>query len=515
VDDSISPTSVDICFISKCACHIELKRMLLLVAALFSTIGAGTLQVKDVFGRDVTARGVTLVEWGGQIANPAIYLSVSYPKNISYPADIYVHGDSPLIQFDKAERDDRYGVGRRIRLKDGVDSNTFRVSIFPSHGKPPQQTNLNIQLFDSARKEIARLSIPVAIRDLSRPAAGPRYPILVDFSQDRTGFLKSREVRRVIRQAADDWSYFLDDFGEDTTPAGEEVSQMWMPDGYKTDYRIRNRQAYRGYLLYFTGIDSQEWRSGGAPSPYGQFQTVDGQPTDLRRSGTVNVETTGNYNRMGWFLTRGDDDWWVSGNLRVEPNDLYTTMLHEIGHAIGFHPDYTRFGRAKRDGALSSPELLAYIGHPIKIDVTDHFPGLVDPVSGYGAFGNEYEGTAKTRRWLITKANLLGLQAIGYRIRHTAAFDSLQLKKDSIRWQWKQGEPPKAQIETSGGIPEYCFKVSKGELPPGTSIDSYSGRITGTPSTAGHYSATVTVEDNDPAKPIKQTDIEIDVAFHT
>lgn len=327
----------------------------------------------------------------------------------------------------------------------------------------------------------------------------------MDFSQDRTSFFKSADVRRVIRQAADDWSYFLDDLGEDTVPAGAETSQMWMPDGFKKDYKIKNAKPYRGYLMYLAGIDFPEWRSGGAPSPYGEFQTVNGKPTELRRSGTVNVETAGNYNRMGWFLTRGDDDWWVSGNQRIEPSDLYTTMLHEMGHALAFHPDYPRFGAAKRNGFLSSPALLAYIRHPLRIDVTDHFPDLIDPVSGYGGFGNEYGGTAKTRRWLITKANLLCLQSIGYKIRHTAAFDSLRVSAKSVRWIW----PPKSGIAVSGGIPDYCFQIVGGEKPPGTWLDSYTGRLNGAPVEAGRYSFKVSVRDNDPTQPAIETTVDL------
>lgn len=480
-----------------------------LIATCFPLLVPQT-RLLDAFDRDITKRGVTLVEWGGPIANPAIGLSLTLPAATAYPCDVFVHGDNPLIQFDKARPDDRYGVGRRIHLDSAAGSTRFHVSIFPSHGKPPSHANLYVQVFDSTRKERERLSVPVSVVDLTRPTSVPRYPILLDFSQDRTGFFKSADARRVVREAADDWSYFLDDLGESVTPAGAEVSQEWRPDGFVHDYKVRNRRSYRGYLMYMAGIDFDQWRSGGAPSPYGSLQSVRGRAIPLRRSGTVNVETAGNYNRMGWFFTRGDDDWWVSGNQRIEPSDLYTTMLHEMGHALGFHPDYPVFGAAKKGAGLSSPALLAYVGHAVKIDPTDHFAGLVDPVSGYGAFGNEYEGWMKSRRWLITKANLLCLQAIGYKIRHTAAFDPLSVPAN-LKWHWFAGRPESQKIPASGGVPTYDFEPAPGALPPGFAIDSFTGVVSGLPTTAGTYRLHVQVRDNDPTTPARPVDVEVDV----
>ena len=486
----------------------DASQMVLALIALLQP--ALPIRILDAFGRDVTKRGVTLVEWGGPIANPAIQLSLSLPPGLPTPCDVYVHGDNQLIQFDKAGRDDRYGVGRRIHLDSSSGSTAFHVSIFPSHGKPPAGANLLFQIFDSSRTERARLSVPVSIVDLTRPSDMPRYPILLDFSEDKTGFFQSADARRVVQEAADDWSYFLDDLGESPTPAGTETSQQWRQGGYIQDYKVQNAKPYRGYLMYMAGIDVPEWRSGGAPSPYGGFQSVGGRPLGLRRSGTVEVETAGNYNRMGWVFTRSDDDWWVSGNQRIEPSDLYTTMLHEMGHALGFHPDYPVFGAAKRSGELSSPALLAYVGHPARIDPTDHFPGLIDPVSGYGGFGNEYEGWMKTRRWLITKASLLCLQAIGYKIRHTAAFDALTVSS-GYALRWTVGRSVSQRISVSGGIPTYDFEVVDGALPPGVSLDSFTGVFSGMPASAGEFRVQVRVRDNDPTTQPRIVDLKVEV----
>ena len=50
-----------------------------------------------------------------------------------------------------------------------------------------------------------------------------------------------------------------------------------------------------------------------------------------------------------------------------------------------------------------------------------------------------------------------------------------------------------ATVQASGGSPPYSWSASS--LPPGLSIDPASGQITGTPTTAGNYTPTITVTD--------------------
>ena len=53
-----------------------------------------------------------------------------------------------------------------------------------------------------------------------------------------------------------------------------------------------------------------------------------------------------------------------------------------------------------------------------------------------------------------------------------------------------------ATLTASGGTAPYQFSISRGTLPPGLSLDSSSGSITGTPSAAGHYAFLVKVTDS-------------------
>ncbi|MGE3854997.1 MAG: Ig domain-containing protein, partial [Planctomycetota bacterium] len=47
----------------------------------------------------------------------------------------------------------------------------------------------------------------------------------------------------------------------------------------------------------------------------------------------------------------------------------------------------------------------------------------------------------------------------------------------------------------AGGAPAYTWAVSAGSLPPGVSLGSGTGQLTGTPSTAGNYAFTIRVTD--------------------
>jgi hypothetical protein len=55
-----------------------------------------------------------------------------------------------------------------------------------------------------------------------------------------------------------------------------------------------------------------------------------------------------------------------------------------------------------------------------------------------------------------------------------------------------------AQIEASGGVPPYSLRLTIGSLPPGLTVQSNSGVISGSPSAPGNFTFTVAVVDSSP-----------------
>src|SRR5690606_8567927 len=61
----------------------------------------------------------------------------------------------------------------------------------------------------------------------------------------------------------------------------------------------------------------------------------------------------------------------------------------------------------------------------------------------------------------------------------------------------KAGVEYSATVRAAGGTPPYTWQIRDGELPPGVSLDSQTGGITGIPTVAGRYTVTVEAKDMD------------------
>ncbi len=57
--------------------------------------------------------------------------------------------------------------------------------------------------------------------------------------------------------------------------------------------------------------------------------------------------------------------------------------------------------------------------------------------------------------------------------------------------------PYNATLAVSGGVPPYTWRVTRGSLPPGLTLNAGSGAISGTPTTSGAFSFTVQVSDSE------------------
>src|SRR5580704_17077238 len=57
--------------------------------------------VVDGFCRDVTTRGITLVDWDGHLANPAVAITVAPPSGATLPITLSVSADEPRVYWDR------------------------------------------------------------------------------------------------------------------------------------------------------------------------------------------------------------------------------------------------------------------------------------------------------------------------------------------------------------------------------------------------------------------------------
>jgi len=487
-------------------------------AALFYAWPSGTpakdsaapLVVEDVFGRRLNRHGLLLVDWDGYMANPAIKFFLIPPRDAALPARAVLTAEEPRLYFNLPSTTGPRGPRKELVFKTAAKVAVY-ISIFPDRDGRDEGHILRIE-FKDAKGDSNTVRLPVHVIDLDRERPVV-FPITVDYSQDKTGFFRDPEKRKVVEQAASDWAGFIDDMGVRPVAVGAEKTHIWPPEGFKDGRQVTNAKGYSGYLLYAYGIRTGEVRSGGEPSADGGFQSSRGHALPIRRSGGLEVEVRGNYNRKGWLVRLDDRDWWKATNLGDVPNDLYSIVHHEIGHALFFNPANTLFARAKSKGRLRSAALRAYLGTDPKINPADHFDGMVDPASRRGVFGYEYHGDMPLGRWLITKTDLLCAQALGYKLRRTSALVPLNLLTRSLS-AGKVGERYSEDLRAKGGIPLYNWQVTAGSLPAGLLLNAFTGEIGGIPTKEGSFDFTVRVRDYDERRRGLRRQFKIEVVAH-
>ncbi len=467
-----------------------LSSVLVVVHALCFVATAQT-GVQDIFGRSLNQRGITLVDWEGYLANPLIKFYVLPPTKAVLPGSATLTVTGARLYFDSPSNVSASGPGKTISLASATVGVAVRLSVFPDHDSLDEDYTLTI-VFTGANnvKETNTVPIHVIDQDLQRTND---FVVTGNFDRDISGFFTNATRRALVRQAADDWSYFFRGMNLDPVPAGSETTYIWS-NNFNGGYYFSNTNNYTGYLLYAYGTTNSAHRSGGEGSYSGGVQRSAGSPLGIKRSGGFEAEIYGNYNTLGWLLITNDNDWLVTGNLGNQTNDFYSIAHHEIGHALIFNPAHPGFNTAKIAGAFTSAAVTNYFGARVPIDATDHLNGVIDPESGQGAFGYEYYGNSPRKRWLITKLDLFCAQEVGYALRPSSAFASLFFHASALPAA-AISIPFSYSLIADGGIPFYDWEITAGALPPGLALDPFTGALTGTPTTNGAFNFTVRVRD--------------------
>jgi hypothetical protein len=483
---------------------------ILIALAIALCHSARAVELNDRWSRALAGQTITLLDWEGQIANPVARLFLRAPATGSFPISVDLTANHGRLYFDLPSTVSSNGPTKRITLFQPNQTVSFRLAIFPDRDFLSETHQLTVRSTD-ANGASTQFQVPISIidQDQDRPA---EFNIIVNPSVDQTTFFADQPKLNIARAAAADWAYFFGNMNLDEVAVNTETIFVWARDGSNSGTRYNNTAPYRGFLLYIYGVESPNLISGGQGSWEGGLQSSGGVQLELRRSGTYQANTLGNYNRLTWFLTQSDHDWLHTANLMHQTNDLYSIAHHEIGHSIFFDASHPSLARFKSSGGITSPNLIKYYGRAVPIDSPNHLTGQIDPASGVGAFGNEYHGDMPRYRWLITKLDLLCAQAGGYLLRDTTPIQPLQILSEPPL-QTSIGQPTKLTLRHAGGIPGFHWSVIEPHLlPEGLELNSFTGEISGTPTKTGEYTLPIRLEDNSDQPSLTTNTFQINVS---
>lgn len=466
---------------------------LLFLLFTFHVAGA-EIPLHDIFGRSLNQRGITLVDWDGYLANPLLKFYVFAPTNATLPgsATLSVNGGRLYFDTNVPSSVSINGPSQTISLTNSSIGVPVRLSIFPDRDSLDEDYVLTI-VFTAANNAKQTNMVPIHVIDQDVQRTND-FSVITNFDRDITGFFTNATRRALVKQAADDWAYFFGNMNLDTVAVGAETTYIWS-NNFNGGYYFNNTNSYKGYLLYGYGTTNSLHRSGGEASFYGGAQTSGGVPLAMHRSGGFEAEIYGNYNTLFWLFLPNDNDWLATGNFGNETNDFFSIAHHEIGHALIFNVGHPGFNSAKTNGGFRSAAVTNYYGAPVPIDTFDHLDGVIDPESGQGVFGYEYYGNIPRKRWIITKLDLLCAQQVGYTLRSSSAFTQLFLPVIDPPPSARQTIPYSVSFMTIGGIPFYNWDIVAGALPAGLTLDSFTGTISGTPTTNGTFNFSLRVRD--------------------
>lgn len=411
-------------------------------------------------------------------------------------------------------------IGLNRQIRNFFDSDfplALHVGIHPDREDGDETYTLIIEMNDAASNSFRR-ELPVVVCDQDRPERPTDFKFHVDYSYDWDGYLEDTTDGQVIKagheRILDDLAYFFTDMRFDEVPVGAcEVFLNWsVPDRPGTG---TNNWAYdRGHYVFINS------HSGGGGLNSDLMHTRNGVATDFpacsfwganrRHELSVNVNTRIYVPEDDWWRTvseiygeNGDclgDELGDPGNGCIEcpdgqdwcvhlRHDIYWPNLHELNHGLTMATGWPRWARWfwSDEGCIDDPTLMVYAGTCLPVYRTDHVVLL----------GETFESNKPSDwgRTLFKKYDFLLMQAVGWELRDTTMLTDLTIGTDTLA-AGNVAASYSDTIEVYGGVPSYSFTLKAGSLPLGISLNTFNGKLTGQPASAGTFNFTIRVFDS-------------------
>ena len=147
------------------------------------------VELTDRWSRSLRDRNVTLLDWEGQIANPAVRLFVQAPTTGKFPISIDLRANHPRLYFDLPSAVSAIGPSKHIVLTQPKQIQSFRLAIFPDRDFLSELHQLTIRSTD-ATGAVEEFHVPISVidQDQDRPA---EFNLIVSPSADQTAFIKT------------------------------------------------------------------------------------------------------------------------------------------------------------------------------------------------------------------------------------------------------------------------------------------------------------------------------------
>ncbi len=442
-------------------------------------ISSPQLSISDLHGNVVTTTGMKIVDWEGPVRNPYIEFRVQGTDSIRYPISVNLETSDGKSYFDMPSQLSEFVAAKTIQLTSANETVPFMLSYFPDEDYKNDTLEVVISYTANGMDFNQKIPLYVIDQDYNREIS---YPVTIDFSESVDDMFDDPKLKEVIKTAAEHWVYYLD---------GEELEQVASNSAFITiggnghpfdEKTISNPIAYTGfYLFIYDAISSDPCIcSTGFPSQFGKLQDPNKIPVPVMGAHALNIQ--GNFNISG-YLVQSPFDNWTQQNV-FPRTDLYSLVLHEIGHAIAYEylPKYIQ---AIDRGYFESPLLSEYYPNervPLQPESPTHIIGVTDPASKQKPYGGNIDDFIPGGRELITKLDILIMESVGYPIRENEVTKAMSLDFTGGRIGYLN-EPYELLLRPSGGIPIYDFELIEGELPKGLFLDSQTGQISGVPTT--------------------------------